>query len=40
MKARRSVMNWLDEARRVASNIAKLAAFIEAERYRKAKGGE
>jgi hypothetical protein len=27
-----------DEARRIAANIAKLPAFVEADRYRKAKG--
>jgi hypothetical protein len=38
--ARRSVMNRLthDEARHIAVNIAKLPVFIEAEKYRQAKG--
>ena len=39
-ESRRSVMNrpTRDEARRIAVNIAKLPVFIEAEKYRKAKG--
>ena len=38
--SRRTVMNRLthDEARRIAAKIAKLPAFIEADKYRKAKG--
>jgi hypothetical protein len=40
--SRRTVMNRLthDEARRIASNIAKLPTFIEADKYRKAKGSD
>jgi hypothetical protein len=38
--ARRSVTNHLsyDEARRIATNMAKLSAFVAADKHRKAKG--